>query len=213
MSQLEFRLDKTGFPLIYIDPLQAYVGFLSLTKIQIEYFVSSTNDAMFDEAWYQTVLGYSGRISASQTTSSNYKQLFVSGIMPREAQRVALWAGPNYNLMTSYEWVMLYDFASKAPAMPNVVDMMESSLGVELKPRVRTVFDALANAVRANTLADQMLLGNGIIDYVYEDPQQTSFTGHGWSSMLLNPREPQRLANRREGARIQNFGCRLIYRG
>ncbi|MDZ4672559.1 MAG: hypothetical protein SH821_16985 [Phototrophicales bacterium] len=210
VAMYHFRFDSTGFPLIYIPTVNAYVHFLPITKIQIEYFMSATTEAMFDESWYTSLLSYSERVSPAQVNKSNFTHLFVTGILPREAQRFASWAGRGYSLLTSQEWRAIHDYAASAPPMGDIVAEI-SQVGA-LKPRVRAVLEALKKNTsnKIDSLADQMHLTNGILDFVYEDEQQNAFVGHGYRSIVISPTDPQRLANSREGARIKNFGFRLI---
>ena len=48
--------DRTGFPMIWIEPIEAWLHVLPFTKIQLEYFLVDTNETNFDHKWYKNRL-------------------------------------------------------------------------------------------------------------------------------------------------------------
>ena len=45
--------DRTGFPMVWIEPIEAWMHVLPFTKIQLEYFLVDTNKTHFDHKWYK----------------------------------------------------------------------------------------------------------------------------------------------------------------
>ena len=221
--ELDLQLDKTGFPMVWMDSINAYVQWLPVTKIQMEYFLAETNDAIFDETWYYQLNQLNQRIAPTQVQSNNYWQVFATGILPRETQRYALWCGRGYSLITSDEWQQVYAEARDIEAESDVIKQVT---GVkDIKERPRTLLQRVHRALPADngvdgqrTLADLMLLRMGIMEFVFEDHNRSTFVGLGLTNpdfvgSFRRPEEPQTLKNPSEGSRMRNYGFRLVYRG
>lgn len=221
---LDVKLDSTGFPMVYMQAVNAYVQWLPLTKIQIEYFLCSTNDAMFDETWYNNINQMNPRLSPTQIRGANYWQTIATGILPREAQRYAIWCGRGYDLPTIQEWRSIYRELDNIPADRRWVQKVTEHH--DLKERTRNLIQRMDNVLpndngmgtSARTLADQMLFRQGVMEFVYEDDDRNTFAGLGLTNSnfvggLNQPDEAQYLNDPSEGRRMRNYGFRLIYRG
>lgn len=218
--ELELKLDNTGFPLIWIDAIEAYVQWVPVTKIQLEYYLAATNDARFDQGWYTTILQSNPRIGPTQIRSKNYWNLFTTNILPHEANLYASWCGKGYLLPTREEWQSIYQEAANTP-LPADMHTQISRIP-DLKERPRIVVERLLRllptiSTGTVTLADGMLLRNGVMEYVYEDFDRTTFMGMGHTNSdfvgMFKPFEaPQTLTNPTEGQRMHYYGFRLIYR-
>jgi hypothetical protein len=223
---IKIKLDSSGFPMIWVQPIRAYMHWLPVTKIQIEHFLSSTNDAMFDEAWYNRLLSMNKRISPGEVRNSNYWEAFLTGILPREAQRFAIWCGRDYDLPTADEWFAAYKHFKSYNQDSSVIENIALTPG--LSERAQTLLANVESAARREaasalgserTLADQMLMRLGLMEYVYEDEQRNTFGGFGqthsafFGSFVSPNSGVQRLNNPAEGARMRQYGFRLIYRG
>lgn len=221
--QLDLRLDNTGFPMVYIASIGAYVQWLPLTKIQLEYFLAETNDAIFDEAWYREVTRLNPRIAPTQIRGNNYWQVLATGIKPREAQRYAMWCGRGYELLEARDWQQIY---REATDMKYYDYNLKQMLALDnLRERPRTLIQRLskvlpetAGASNKRTWADMMLLHQGVMEYVFEDNNRNTFVGLGETNpdfvgSFRRANEPQRLNNPSEGSRMRDYGVRLVYRG
>jgi len=220
---LDIRLDNTGFPMVWMDSVAAYVQWLPITKIQMEYFLAETNDAIFDESWYYKITQLNPRISPTQIRGNNYWQVLATGILPREAQRYALWCGRGYEIPQAHHWQRIYSEAAQIRHNKSFTKQVTDV--TELRERPRTLLNRLSRAMPQDTgvdeersLADLMMLRMGIMEYTFEDDNRNTFVGLG----LTNPdfvgsfrraEEPQRLNNPSEGSRMREYGFRLIYRG
>jgi hypothetical protein len=220
---LEIKLDRVGFPTIFVSSIGMFMHWLPVTKIQIEYFLCSTSESTFNDAWYQDVLGYNPRISPGNINSSNYWESFVTGILPRDARTFARWCGESYNLPMSKEWFDAYSFLLTIPASEDHIQQVLAAEG--LKPRVKTLIRNLETSTQqaefeldgTRTLADQMLLRLGVMEYVYRDEHRNTYGGYGQTHSSFFPQmevprrdAPQHLNNPREGAQMKQYGFRLI---
>ncbi|PJF22366.1 MAG: hypothetical protein CUN56_06355 [Phototrophicales bacterium] len=218
--ELEIRLDNTGFPMVWMNSIGAYVQWLPITKIQIEYFLASTNDAIFDQVWYENILVSNARIAPTQIRPSNYWQIFTTNILPREAVRYANWCGRGYTLMMAAEWQQVYYEASNIPYDGSILQEVIKTKDIKERPKtlIERLARALPKAAGEFTLADVMLLRNGIMEYVFEDFDRNTFVGLGLTNpdfvgSFKRPEDPQVLNNPSEGRRMRNYGFRLMYRG
>jgi hypothetical protein len=203
--------------------VNAYVQWFPMTKIQLEYFLSSTNDAMFDEAWYYQINSFNSRISPNQVRSGNYWQTLATGLLPREALRVAIWYGRGYDLPTVAEWQHIYAAADQVFADKAHVHQIASLPDIKERPRrlierIDGILPADGGALGGRTLADQMMLRQGVMEFVYEGDERNTFAGLGQTNgsfvgSLMPPDEAQRLTNPTEGTRMKHYGFRLIRRG
>lgn len=220
-------LDPAGFPLLDLPEVGFAIHWFPVTKIQVEYFLSVVNDTRYDENWYTSLLNFLPRISPGSIRPSNYWQSFITGILPAEAQRFSQWCGRGFDLPTASEWIHAYHYLHQFPASPdNIAAVFEHSPAANgIQERTERLINAVERASanedhhlgEARTLADQMLMRLGVMEYVYEDEQRDTFGGLGISHPGLLPtfREAeslQSLTNRHEGLRLKQYGFRLIKR-
>ncbi len=217
---LKIKFDSMGFPMVWFSAVGGYVHWLPLTKIQVEYFLSVTNEASFDETWYNRLISLNPRISPGQARASNYGQLFATGILPREGYRVAMWCGRSYDLMTAQEWLEVFQEASSQTPLADTRALIASD---QTSERAKTLIEAVERATNGQnnnkrTLAQQMLLQGGTMEYVYETSDRTTFAGLGEAqrelmSSFRRPDTLEPLRNNTEGTRMRHYGLRLIHRG
>lgn len=228
MMELQVKLDPIGFPMIWIERCAFYIHWLPVTKIQIEYFLSSPTNSMneYDEAWYQNLCrNYTGRISPGQLKSGNYWRAFVTGMLPVEAKRFAIWCGRGgYDLLTVQEWMDAFRYLSQVQADPAYIEQVTAVEGLKERPRrlIRNLEGVLQNEASqlegARSLADQMLMRLGVMEFVYVNEQRNTFAGLGqthssfFGGFITPSKGPQTLTNPAEGARMKHYGFRLICR-
>lgn len=222
----EIILDPSGFPLINHPELNFAIHWFPVTKIQIEYFLTVVNDSKYDQAWYEHLLfNYGKRVSPDGARANNYWELFLTGILPAEAQRFSQYCGRGYDLPTAAEWYKAYSVLSRVNASQEYLERVLET--PNLRERTRRLIKNAEGIAKSESsqlegqrnLADQMLMRLGIMEYVYGDDQRNTFAGFGQPSrglagMLISPRDgiPQILTNRTEGLRLKQYGFRLIKR-
>lgn len=213
---------KTGFPMLWIEAIGAYVHWLPVTKVQFEYFLCDVNDRQFDEQWYGTLLDLNGRVSPADVRSINYWQAFLTGVRPSEALRYARWSGEGYSLPTLDEWLTMFkSLQAEQPLDPTKI------LGqLELNERAETLLkqleiaslEAFTRLGHRLTRAEQMLLRLGVLEWVECPGQAVRWGGMGelnpsFHSLLFSPEAGQpRCPRDPEGERARYYGFRLIRR-
>lgn len=225
MDDLQLTVDTTGFPMIYVEPVGFYIHWLPVTKIQLEYFLCSTKLSTYDERWYSEIRHHNERTSPGLISSENYWQAIVTGILPREGRDVAAWMGKAYDLPTQTEWLNAYDELKRRGADDQYIDQILQKL--DLKTRVQTLLKNINHSLKdinfnprgGRTLADQMLMRMGVMEYVYQDATRGKYAGFGQTfgrffGSFESPdnRHPQRLNAPEEGTRMRHYGFRLIQR-
>lgn len=215
-------VDRTGFPVLEAPDLPFAIHWLPVTKIQFEHFLVDTG--IYDNDWYMKILQINGRISAGSANTSNYWQLFLTGILPQEAQRFAEWCGYGYRLPTSNEWKKALHYFAHWQADPALVNSLLSA--PNLNERARAIARTLDNVTREEAwqlsgdrlLCDQLGMRLGFMEIVYETEQRSSFCCWGQPSKRLygaasNPLRdiaPMQLIDRVNGMRMKHGGFRLI---
>ena len=217
--------DRAGFPMVFVPDISAYIHWLPVTKIQLEYFLTSTSETMYGESWYRNILSFNPRVSPGNVNSGNYWHSLVSGILPADAKRFALWCGENYDLPTKDEWFSAYKYFHGETADTRYTQTVLDT--PRMKPRTRTLIRNIEYSTGTlsfqledgRTVADQMLMRLGVMEFVYLNEQRNTYGGFGQTNSnffgsLQTPSSgfPERLNNERDGAQMSHYGFRLIRR-
>ena len=222
MSTLKFTLDPTGFPMMWVNAINAYMHWMPVSKIQFEHFLCATPDSHFDENWYDQIISLNPRVTPGSIRPDNYWQALLSGVTPSEVLRFARWCGDDYRVPTLDDWFGAYT-ALKAlpPESPEVINDMGN-----LRDRVRTLLTrldaasstALLRVGYERTLADQMLMRLGVIEWVECHEQHYQWGGMGetdsrFQGSLFTPDHGQpSIPNNPDTDRLHYYGFRLIRR-
>lgn len=143
---LEYTVDKSGFPSVYIPEMKLEVSWLPFTKIQLEHFIADTNNPSFDPQWYAEMAKRNPRITPWQMEVGKYEGVFVTDILPSEIKLVAQWMGPGYNLPTVAQWVDIFNCLYRKPAQAEVIEEVCSLQG--LNERARILVEMLDNLTK-----------------------------------------------------------------
>ncbi len=213
--------DPTGFPMVWVQELAAYVHWLPVTKIQFEAFLCAAPDGHFDAAWYDAVLDLNPRVTPRHVASHNYWRALMTAVQPAEAQRFAAWCGDGFRLPTDDEWTTVYGATCGEPEL----DLAVSDLLVGRDGRTRELVERLDRAGRATASsmggvadrAGQMLLRYGAMEWVRATawPSDWSTRGEPSPAFCGNLELPERpatgLAAEMESARLPAAGFRLLW--
>lgn len=220
MSLREPILDNAGFPMVWVEPIGAYIHWLPVTKIQFEYFLSDTTDPTFDAAWYDRLLALNPRTSAGDLRSGNYWQALLSGIQPAEAQQFARWCGEDYSLPTLDQWFGAFKALRAAAPLPAAeIDQLpcRTERGRAVLRQLEAATAAAAKHA-ARTRADQMLLRYGVMEWVEHRNDRFRWGGMGetppdFYPQLFTPDSgvPARPTHP-EKDRLGHYGFRLVRR-
>lgn len=217
-----FKPDRTGFPMIKVDSLNAYVHFWPLTKLQFEIFICSRPDNRFSEEVYNELITLNPRISPNDVNDRNFWRAFITGLRPTEAELIAQWYGDDYEVPTLEEWHEAFIEFEKLLPIPTTLIEQHTSTNARIRLLTKKLLQAGDRATRATAskpqLVDQMLMRGGVVEWVRYD-HDPSWAGKGRShqglySMLSEPRRPapDSLLRDPKGDRSFYYGTRLIRR-
>ncbi len=222
MSLDKLTTDPAGFPMIWVDEIEAYLHYLPVTKIQFELFLCETVDSTFDADWYQRICELNPRVTPAAVRPANYWNALLTGILPNEAQRFARWCGEEYEIPGLKTWFDAYKALKRRP--PEPIDW--AARLPSLSERCRLLIAQLEQASEAataevgyeRTLADQMLLRLGALEWVEDPGGQHSWGGMGelfpaFHGLLFTPDHGQSARpSNPESDRLDHYGIRLLRR-
>lgn len=226
MSTLILRTDRTGFPMVYIDELDAYMHWVPVTKLQFEQFLCAEPDEQLNAAWYSQLLQLNPRVTPERVSHSNYWQSFITGIVPGEAQAFARWCGEGYSVPTLEDWCVAYTALKGLPPDAGPIAEQLALAHRPLSQRASTLLGQLeAASLRAcmhanyeRTMAHQMFLRLGVMEWVEVNDPRSKWGGMGETTTLLhgNLFSPDHMQPSRphqpETNRLHYFGFRLLWR-
>lgn len=99
--------DEKGFPLAKVRNVGAF-HLWPVTKFQFYHFMGETASPKYGKNWNKDVTEKNPPIAAQSVNETNYEQLFMTGVLPKEALEFARWIGPDYDLPTESEWIEFY---------------------------------------------------------------------------------------------------------
>jgi len=229
-------LDHAGFPLIWVEPINAFLGWLPTTKIQFEYFLCDSPKQRYDEKWYQMILELCKpvsdshgpeerndirlRLSPTSVRKDNFYGLFITGIFPQEAIDFAEYCSDTkyqYRLPEADEWKSAYKYLRGFEPIPDPADFFQ------LRKRAYTVVNALDKISKAlflknpneRTLADQMIMENGVMEWASNEVRgEIEWVGfgkaHGKLKGSLRGATEMEKPPKPEKNRIKHYGYRML---
>lgn len=217
MPDIQRSSDSKGFPMVWVEPLNGYIHCLPVTKIQFERFLCSTSDIEFDDRWYDEILNLNPRKSPKDHGTDEYWHSFLTGLLPSEAEKYARWCGPQYRIPTEDEWLKAYFYLKDQSA--EEIDWSEHAPA--LLPRDQQLLEHMDRAFKSlgderNTMADQMFLRHGAMEWVQTPKRPQPWGGLGQPAQKFfgiltkpehrSPVQPTNSASRR----LFYFGFRLL---
>ncbi len=179
----DFIIDKTGFPMVWINDLNAYIHFLPVTKVQFEYFICDEPRRRFDEEWYNMVIDHNPRVTPHSIRSDNYAQAFMTAVTPDEVQLFTDWCGSSYSFPTREQWFTAYKALEGKPAI--TIDdhwisthRVRERAGIILQ-RLDREMSALLSRSTERKLADQTMMRGGIFEWVFDERERPPWVGMG----------------------------------
>jgi formylglycine-generating enzyme required for sulfatase activity len=198
--------DRTNFPLLAIEEADVEIHLLPVTKWQFEQFVAEAGP--LEQARYQKLLALNPAINPDRFSAEERERLFVTGILPSEAQTFARWLGQGFDLPTVKEWRAVYA-ALKRTSLPRhdlAADLADSPAGTIVAQFTRQMLSYL--------LVDISLMRGGLVEWVRRERRwvglgapRPSFQPNLWDPLNheIKPLRPNE--------RLPYFGFRLIRRG
>lgn len=201
-----WQVDRTGFPLVRVDPLHAYLHLFPIAKVQFEQFLSSGTSSSWGDELYSELLGLNPRISYRALDQTKYEQLFLTGIRPEESKEFSSWLGDNYSLPEDRDWLACYDWLAKHPITDIPAGISDEAIAIwEIITELRT----------PTNLLDLSLMSEGIKEWVRIAGKSDKHGGLGrptarFSTLHRNSRQLTSI-NTSE-TRLPAYGFRLFKR-
>lgn len=152
-----WKIDRTGYPLIRIDPLQSYIHLFPIAKIQFEQFISGQSQSSWGDEEYGELLRLNPRASYRAKQCAHYEQLFLTGISPEESTAFGTWLGDEYRLPDHQQWLTCYDWLVNQPIPEPPDGISDDAFAIwQIIMAVRT----------PRTLLDLSLMSEGIKEWV-----------------------------------------------
>lgn len=171
-----------GIPLIKMGQLGLSVQFLPITKIQFEYFLCDQPDPDLNEAVYNEILSENARGSLHNITIENYRQLFLTGIKPKELEKYCLWMGENFATPTLQEWLSIYDVLQQATEISVAKKIVEQKLSTVRSSIILENLDNINKKIVGSdgprSICDQIFMRHGIQEWVKDEGSPS-----GWNLM------------------------------
>lgn len=203
----KWRVDSSGYPLIYVEPLDAYVQLFPVSKPQFEKFIASDKHPEFDDRWYEGILALNPRASyRSPDAPEERERLFLTGITPQEVSAFGRWMGREYALLTTEEWRTCYEWFGGQAATP-----VPSDLSGRLSPDALAIWDTVEGEWLdhhpQSSLRELSLMAGGVLEWVVERTGRHCALGEPAGSKIQKRfDEPLRPFG---GGRLRNLGFRL----
>lgn len=206
-AEYEWKVDASGYPLIWVEPIESYVHLFPITKPQFEKFIVTRRQPTFGDDWYSKILKMNPRVSYRNQDITMPEHLFMTGVTTEEAASFGKWLGREYSLLTSEEWCKCYEWSAK---------QMATSIPEEWSDRIsgdaRAVWEIIedqcwgrdSNRRQPPTLQDLSLMTMGILEWASErpgrycalgEPASESFQRRACDPVYPLGAEPRRLRN------------------
>jgi hypothetical protein len=191
-----WRLDKSGYPMVFVPPLKAHVHLFSLTKSQFEHFLANAKQTERNPAWYAEVLKLNPRRAPHTVAADETEMLFISGLLPADAEAFMRWHGRGLTWLNPQQWLTAHDWLGNQPISALPFDVAEA-----MTPTATWLWQSFVEARAPRTLADLGCMEEGIVDWVRDGSrmvgmgQPTTRLGGGFHN-LREPHVPTSLQHR-----------------
>ncbi len=198
--------DRTNFPLIAVAEVGIEAHLLPVTKCQFEQFLADAGEV--SRSLYRRMLKLNPRILPDDLTLDNRERLFVTGILPAEAQAFAEWLGEGFDLPTVKEWRAIYGALrwTLPPRHDLAAELAEGVTG--------TILNKLTDQICPSFMLDLALMREGVVEWVRHEEgwvglgaPRPQFHPNLWDPLSHEVR-PMQLDER-----LPYFGFRLVRRG
>ena len=198
--------DRTGFPVVALPSLGFDVQLLPVTKVQFEMFMAEPNE--FNDSWYSGVLDVNPRVSHLCATDENREQLFLTGILPAEADTFAKWLGSGWCLPTMDLWRRIRALLEVTICRPCIERMQTETLA----PAAAGILRCLIAMVAPRNMAQFSMMASGVLEWVRDGE---SYGGLGsprlsFAKLFCDPSYGDPVRSLRPGMRLHSFGFRLV---
>ncbi|MGH6907984.1 MAG: SUMF1/EgtB/PvdO family nonheme iron enzyme [Methylococcales bacterium] len=196
--------DRTGFPYVELKDPALAVSLLPLTKLQFERYLADLTP--HGDHWYEELLKLNTRVSPQHFTPEQRERLFLTGLLPAEAEAYAAWLGEGYRLPTVAEWRGIYRCFQSTTFTP-----FKASPTADVDDRAAILLRRLEAQTRPRTPLDFSLMHGGVVEWARDGNVWTglgaprpSFQTNLWNPLrdTVPPIQPNQ--------RLAFFGARLV---
>lgn len=203
-----WRVDASGYPLVFVEPLEAYVQLFPVTKPQFEKFIATGRQQELDDEWYEELLTLNPRASYRSPEVRVRERLFMTGVTTDEALAFGRWLGRDYALLNAEEWCTCYEWFAAQPALSAPPDL-SGRLSQDALAVWGIVEGQWLEQCRQPNLRELSLMTQGILEWVVERPGRYCGLGEPAASKFQrkagDPVRPTGSGPRR----LKNLGFRL----
>ncbi len=203
-----WKVDRAGYPLVYIPPLEAYIHLFPVAKPQYEQFLADARPKGCGDNWYLDLLKLNPRLSPAADSLVDYERLIITGVLPDDVRAYVHWQGPEYDLPTPNQWREAFQWMEAQDASVQPANLPLDAVAYRL-------WNGLLDELQPKTLLDLSLMRNGVVEWVsgpggawlgMGQPRE-SFFPNFHDALYDKPFEPTSLTRR---SRL--FGFRLMRR-
>lgn len=174
-------IDRSGFPLIYVEPLNAFVHLFPVAKAQFEQFLWQHNPLQWGDDRYQELLALNPRTAPAELSESPYEGLFLTGITPDEILPFARWLGRGYGLLTVEEWQTMRRWLAQQQSSTIPPGLGDRGLAY----LARSLWQSLVARIQPQTMQELALMVGGLLEWV------STSTPHGSSKEYFGMGQPR----------------------
>lgn len=198
--------DRLGFPLLRLPRRSFRFHLLPVTKAQFEQYLAEPGG--WGDAWYADILAVAPRASWRSFRPEDRERVFMTGVLPDEAMRYALWMGPAFDLPNEAEWRDTFRELNRSAATLADIDRRGWS------PIALQIADSICDQLGTDRLADVALLRQrmGLVEWTRGKRVWRGLGSprHEFWPNLWNPLGSDHVKD--EGTRLKYVGFRLIER-
>jgi hypothetical protein len=176
LSSYLWYIDRAGYPMIRVEPLNCFVHLFPVTKMQFEKFILSAAGTDFNDEWYAARLGLNPRASYRNVSREDYEGLFATSITTTEVETFASWlkrGSESFSLLSVEEWKQSYQWllTKKLTAPPPEVTELDAL----------ATWQFIQTQLSPQYLSDLALMSDGVMEWVVfkNSHQEKSYCGLG----------------------------------
>jgi hypothetical protein len=209
---MQWSCDRTGFPVLELAELGLAVQLLPVSKLQFERFLAEpvADGGLFGDAWYESLLAVSPRVSLRDATREKYEHQFLSGVFPAEAERFARWLGSGYDLPRVDTWRRVDELLGMQLLDEAEVEAMKNDN--RLSRPAKNLMGWWQSLRQPLTWGELGLFQDGLLEWVRISPRQCGGLGRPrqeFQRILINPQRDDPVKPIQQ-QRLRYFGFRLV---
>jgi hypothetical protein len=176
LSSYLWYIDRAGYPMIRVEPLNCFVHLFPVTKMQFEKFILSAAGTDFNDEWYTARLELNPRTSYRNVSREDYEGLFATSITTTEVETFAGWlkrGSESFSLLSVEEWRQSYQWllTKKLTAPPPEVTEIDAL----------ATWQFIQTHLYPQSLSDLALMSGGVMEWaIFKSSwQEKSYCGLG----------------------------------